>query len=109
MGERRRWRVWGLLLVLLGVLVAWGAAERYATRRAVASWPAVPCTVERSELRVEGSDSACSRHPTHYSLELRYRYQVDGRTYRGSQYSLDENDWSCRGEADAAHERAAHA
>ena len=52
--------------------------------RASADWPAVPCTILTSEVgRHTDSNGGAT-----YSVDITYRYVVDGRTYTGDHYSF---------------------
>ncbi len=44
-------------------------------------WIAVPCTIERSGIESHSDDDG-----TTYSLDMRYRYEYGGRTYRSDRY-----------------------
>lgn len=48
---------------------------------AAKQWAAVPCVIERSDVRSHDSDDG-----TTYSVDILYRYEVDGRTYRSNRY-----------------------
>lgn len=50
---------------------------------AARSWPAVPCVVESSRVRAH-SDS----EGTTYSVDILYRYEFNGRTYRANRYDF---------------------
>lgn len=47
------------------------------------TWTAVPCTIESSGVRSHSGDDS-----TTYSVEVRYHYEIEGKTYRGSRYQF---------------------
>lgn len=47
------------------------------------SWPAVPCTVESSRVAEHPGDDS-----TTYSVEVSYRYEIEGKSYRGNRYQF---------------------
>lgn len=53
------------------------------------SWEIVPCEIVSSRVVThEGESRGTSRTGTTYSIEIRYKYEVGGRTYTGSRYSF---------------------
>jgi len=47
------------------------------------SWPAIPCTVISSQLRSDRGDDG-----TTYSVDILYRYTVNGKEYKANRYSF---------------------
>ena len=79
---------WGLVLFFclfggcgLVVLIAMGAGTLKAI--GARSWRAVPATVESSAVRTHRGDES-----TTYSVDILYRYTIDGRTYKSNRYSF---------------------
>lgn len=50
---------------------------------AARDWPEVPCVIESSEVRSHSSDDG-----TTYSVDILYRYEVDGRELRSNRYQF---------------------
>ena len=73
-----------LLFVAVGLGLGYFLLYRPLARLVVArSWTALACVVESSTVRShEGDDS------TTYSVDIVYRYEVGGRTYRGNRYDF---------------------
>ncbi len=47
------------------------------------SWPAVPCTIVESAVGVHGDSDGDT-----YSIDVRYTYELNGRTYEGTRYKF---------------------
>ena len=70
-----------LLVIGLGSLLI--VAIPVIRTRQAAKWPSVPCVIERVWI----SQHRSARGSLSYRLEAAYRYEVDGRHYRGTKYS----------------------
>jgi hypothetical protein len=55
------------------------------------SWPAVPCTILSSQVRSHSSSDG-----TTYSVDIRFEYEFDGRTYQSSRYDFSSGSSSGR-------------
>jgi hypothetical protein len=69
----------------LVLFVVWKSVQAYRDGRASASWPAVPCVIESSRLDVSegGGESGAAQ----YHVDVRYAYEIDGRSYVGDRYA----------------------
>lgn len=79
--------LFGLIFTLIGAAVFAGmvAVPLYRAWDA-RDWAAAECTIEHSEV-VERTDSDGD---TTYGVEVRYRYVVDGRTYRAARHDFTD-------------------
>lgn len=69
-----------LIGLALGYFLLWRPLARVAAAR---SWTPLPCAVESSAVRSHAGDDS-----TTYSVDIVYRYELDGRTYRGNRYDF---------------------
>lgn len=94
-------RLFGLVFILIGggllyVLVIHTTLKEIAASR----WTQVPCEILSSRVeRHSGSKSST------YSVEIRYRYDYKGRSYKGTRYNFDTGNSSSRGWREAAVEK----
>lgn len=84
----RRGRLVGMLFggvfFVVGVVLTWLLFIRPVLGIAAAkSWPEVPCEIVSSEVASHSSDDG-----TTYSIEITYRYEVDGRAYVSNRYGF---------------------
>lgn len=77
-------KVIGLVFTLVGGGVGYGFAVKPGLLAyAAGSWPEVPCVIEASSVgRHRGSKSGVT-----YSVDIRYRYEFDGRVYQSDRYA----------------------
>jgi hypothetical protein len=75
-------------MLLLGVFFLFGAGLSYPffvqpllESRAARSWPAIPCEILSSRVQTHSSNKGST-----YSVEVTYRYAIDGQTYTGARY-----------------------
>lgn len=77
-------RIVGLVFFLVGLGVFVGLSGIplkgwFAAR----DWPAVPCTITSSEVASHSSSDG-----TTYSIQIRYAYEYEGRTFEGTEYNF---------------------
>jgi hypothetical protein len=73
-------------IILLVIAVAWGAQRAYNVKRYSPGWPTCDGVVFESYVRENDNrhqDSQGNWHnrPSDYSVRIRYRYEVDGKSY----------------------------
>lgn len=74
----------GWVFIGVGGLVFWFiAAGPIANAIASRSWSEVPCQIISSRVQTHDGDDGDT-----YSVDILYRYEVDGRTYRSSRYNF---------------------
>ncbi|HEY2585765.1 MAG TPA: DUF3592 domain-containing protein [Tepidisphaeraceae bacterium] len=78
-----------LVLMVVGLVLLWTESLRPVLRaRAVATgWDKVPCTILDSTV-TEHPETGSGEDRTTYSVEVRYRYTVSGRTYESSRLNV---------------------
>ena len=88
--------IMGVVLILAGIGLVAFMRRRHALVRASRAWPVVPGTVLESEVRRYGHSVETGRR---YYPAVRYRYEVEGRSYVGKRLYFDEMAWSSRSSA----------
>lgn len=74
----------------------------FLRQRAARDWTPVEAVVEQSRVRSHSSDE----DTTYYSVDITYRYHIDGRDYRGDRYNFDtgsSSDYEGKQRVVAAH------
>lgn len=86
-------RAFGIVFIAIGGGTLYAIFIKPMMQEAEASkWPQVPCEIVSSKVqRHRGSKS------TTYSIDIRYRYSVDGREYVGTQFNFGGGSSSNRG------------
>lgn len=74
--------VFGMIFAGAGLGLLFGVVvPNYRQYHSAQSWPAKPCVVESSHVR-----SYSGKHGDTYRIDILYRYDVDGVTYRSNHY-----------------------
>ena len=72
------------IFAIIGLIAGWFLLVKPVMQVIDArSWSAVPCVVESSKIRSHSSDDG-----TTYSVDILYRYEFDGRTYKSNRYEF---------------------
>ena len=89
-------RVFFFIFFAAGTLIFWTVTGAPLMQmREARSWNTVPCTILSSSVASHsGGDS------TTYSVDIHYRYEVDGREYRSGRYRFETGSDSIRKEKD---------
>lgn len=95
--QQRRWLAWILGGIMTAVALFSLAAAGWRAWQAMASagWPQVQATVEQSGIREERDSKGQSR----YLIDVRYRYQVDGRELSASRVYFGDTGFLLESEA----------
>jgi hypothetical protein len=93
--ERPLLRRFGMAL-FFGIFFTVGTAGGHAlflkpwlASRAAATWPAVPCEIVSSRVKTHDGDDS-----TTYSIDVVYRYRVNGRIYTSNRYEFNRSSSS---------------
>lgn len=81
------------IFAIVGLITGWFLLVKPITKYIDArDWPAVPCVIESSTVRSHSSDDG-----TTYSVDIFYRYEFDGRTFKSNRYEFIGGSSSGRG------------
>ena len=88
-------RYGGIVLMILGPVLALFAAGLYLQSRRAQSWPTVEARVTKSKVEVSKKASGFRRSRTsfqdYYTAAIQYEYVVDGERFTGDRIGLDES------------------
>ena len=92
-------RLFGLIFIAVGGGLLYALFVRPMMKEAAAAkWPVVPCEILSSKV---GHHSG-SKGGSTYSVDVRYRYTVNGTEYTGTSYNFETGSSSSRGWREAA-------
>ena len=89
---RRMLSRFGLSLVVLGGIISlFGIYFLYVGNRSL-SWPSVEGRLVSSSVKTRENNRATIRRGIKYYVSVKYKYDVDGKTYVSSRYSIGGGD-----------------
>ncbi|MFP4351901.1 MAG: DUF3592 domain-containing protein [Puniceicoccaceae bacterium] len=87
--------VFGLPFLAAGLGFGWfGGVSPLLRSQAAADWPEVPCRIDESFVETHRDSDG----NTTYSVEIRFTYEREGKTYHGDKYTF--GSWSSSGRAE---------
>jgi len=78
--------IFGLIFGCAGLVAAFFLGKMFVENLDTYFWDETPCEILSCEIKVDESN-----RDSPFTLEVRYRYAVDGRNYEGSQLTLEED------------------
>ncbi|MEM7384665.1 MAG: DUF3592 domain-containing protein [Verrucomicrobiota bacterium] len=79
-------RLWntglGMMIALIGLFFCWLLAKGYQKANRTRSWNETPCVIQSGWVRESEFSAPGQRR---YAFEIRYRYEVGGKSFQGTQ------------------------